>query len=262
MKKLILFAVSILFVSVLAARPVTLQHLISDSKYILGTDTLELYDTLGKKINNSTIKITGSNPSADVLVGYMWIKNTTTTEMANVFVRRVVNYEVPGTSNSFCFGVFCYGPMTNVSTFPVTLASGVIDKSFYADYYPDGHGGLSSITYEFFDNVSFGVPVVAKATIEFHISASGVDDNKLVFKGPYPNPASQNATFEYNLPANYTNSQLVIRNMLGVEVDNFTFENRSGKKSIDVSNYASGIYFYTISVDGKTIQSKKMIVKH
>ena len=262
MKKLILFAVSILFVSVLAARPVTLQHLISDSKYILGTDTLELYDTLGKKINNSTIKITGSNPSADALVGYMWIKNTTTTEMANVFVRRVVNYEVPGTSNSFCFGINCYGPMTNESTFPVTLASGVIDKSFYADYYPDGHGGLSSITYEFFDNVSFGVPVVAKATIEFHISASGVDDNKLVFKGPYPNPASQNANFEYNLPANCNNAQLVIRNMLGVEVDNFTFENRSGKKSIDVSNYASGIYFYTISVDGKTIQSKKMIVKH
>jgi hypothetical protein len=182
--------------------------------------------------------------------------------MNDVYVRRIINYEVPGTMNSFCFGVNCYGPTTNVSTYPAVLAPGVIDKSFYGDYYPDAHTGTTSITYEFFDNSTFNKPVKAKATIDFRISLVGLDDDKLVFKGPFPNPSSRLANFEYSLPAGNENAQIVIRNTLGVEVANCMIENLSGKKSIDVSNFASGIYFYTFIVDGKVIQSKKMIVKH
>jgi hypothetical protein len=50
--------------------------------------------------------------------------------------------------------------------------------------------------------------------------------------------------------------------MLGIEVENMLLESRSNKKSINVSTYPSGIYFYTLVVDGKVIQSKKLIVKH
>jgi hypothetical protein len=69
-------------------------------------------------------------------------------------------------------------------------------------------------------------------------------------------------SFDYNLPSSANSAQLIIRNSLGVEVENSMLDNQSGKKSINVSNYSSGIYFYTLVVDGKTIQSKKIIVKH
>lgn len=260
MKKTLLFAFSLLFVSALTARPVELIN--TELNYFAATDTLELYDTLGNLITNGTIIIRGSDPSVDVLAGHIWIKNTTTTEMPNVYVRRLINQEVGNTQNAFCFGVNCYPPSVNVSAIPTVLEAGVMNKSFYADYYPNGNGGLTSITYEFFDNITFGRKVTAKATIEFAISATGINEDKLVFKGPYPNPSSQYANFEYNLPATCDNARLIIRNMLGVEVESLLLENNTGKKAIDVSSYASGIYFYTFIVDGKIIQSKKLIVKH
>jgi len=262
MKKTILSIFSILLVSLLSARPAATDYQFSGSRYIIGTDTLELYDTLGNKINNSTIKISGSDPSVDALVGHIWLKNTTNVEMPNVFVRRIINQEVVNTTNSFCFGVICYPPWVGESSMADTAKVGITNKSFYADYYPDGHGGLTSITFEFYDNVTFGVPVSAKATIEFHISANSTNEDKLVFKGPFPNPSSQTASFEYNIPSSQSNAHLVIRNMLGVEVENTMLEQRSGKKAIDVSGYASGIYFFALIVDGKVVQSKKMIVKH
>jgi hypothetical protein len=262
MKKLILFTFSVLLISAVFARPVTTENLLNGTNSISATDTLELYDNLGNKINNATIKVTGSDPNVDALVGYIWLKNTTSTEMPNVYVRRTMNQEVVNTTNSFCFGVNCYPPWVNESAIADTAKVGIINKSFYADYYPDGNGGLTSITFEFFDNITFGVPVSAKATIEFLISATSVKEDKLVFKGPYPNPASQITNFEYNLPSSTNNAKLIIRNSLGVEVENSNLDNQSGKKSINVSSYPSGIYFYTLVVDGKIIQSKKIIVKH
>jgi hypothetical protein len=262
MKKLILFTFSVLFVSAVFARPVTTDNLLNGPNFLSASDTLELYDNLGNKINNATIKVTGSDPNVDALVGYIWLKNTTSTEMPNVYVRRTMNQEVVNTTNSFCFGVNCYPPWVNESAIADTAKVGIINKSFYADYYPDGNGGLTSITFEFFDNITFGVPVSAKATIEFLISATSVKEDKLVFKGPYPNPASQITNFEYNLPSSTNNAKLIIRNSLGVEVENSNLDNQSGKKSINVSSYPSGIYFYTLVVDGKIIQSKKIIVKH
>jgi hypothetical protein len=262
MKKLILFSLTVLFASAMFARPLPVANMLAGSKYVLSADTLELYDTLGNIINNQTIRITGSDPAVDALVGYVRLKNTTNTDMQHVFVRRSINQEVENTTNSFCFGVQCYPPFINESAVADTVKVGVIDKSFSADYYPDGNGGLTSITYEFFDNLTFPNPVSVKTTIEFLISATGVNENKLVFKGPFPNPASQTSSFEYNLPSSHSNAQVIIRNMLGVEVENIFLESRSGKKSINVSNYPSGIYFYTLIIDGKLIQSKKMIVKH
>jgi hypothetical protein len=262
MKKLLLFVFSAILFTAAAARPVPVCHANAGMVYTMGSDTLELYDTLGNKINNATIKVSGTDPNVDALVGHIWLKNTTNTAMTNLFVRRVMNQEVAGTTNSFCFGIQCYPPWTNESSVADTAKVGVINKSFYADYYPSGFGGMTSVTYEFFDNVTFGVPVMAKATIEFAVSGVGIAEDKLVFKGPYPNPASQQATFEYTIPSGAGNTHLIIRNMLGVEVANLTIDERGGKKSIDVSSYASGIYFYSLMIDGKVMQSKKLIVKH
>ena len=263
MKKILLFSFSVLFVFASVARAESSQLRFTDSKYIMATDTLELYDTLGNKINNATTRLYSSNPDIDAIVGHIWLKNTTSTEMSNINVRRIINQEVDGSSNSFCFGIYCYPPSVDESTTADTAKVGIMNKSFYSDYYPYSHSGITSITYEFFDNATFmDATVVARTTFEFHLSANSINEDKLVFKGPFPNPASQYANFEYSLPAMSGNAHIIIRNMLGVEVENVSLDSRSGKKAIDVAGYASGIYFYTLLVDGKVIQSKKLIVKH
>jgi len=261
MKKTLLFAFSLMLVTTLFARPATMLCL-ANAKFTLSPDTLELYDTLGHKINNLSVTYNSTNPSVDLMTGYIWAKNTTGTDMSNVFVKRTVNQQAATAINSFCFGINCYSPTTNVSAYAATLSAGAMDKSFLADFYPSGNGGLTSITYEFYDDVTFGKHVSAKATILFSISGVGIDEEKVVFNGLYPNPASQTTCLEYNIPSSFKNVQLVIRNILGVEIENISLENRSGKLPIDVSKYASGIYFYTLFVDGKIEISKKLIIKH
>lgn len=266
MKKLILLAFTLCLFTSVSARPSITPMLITDC-YVSVPDTLELYDTLGNMITDGILKVNSSDPDIEAMVGYIWVKNASDSKLSNVYVRRTINQEVAGTQNYFCFGINCYSPATNESSYAVEIDAVTVNKSFYADYIPDidgtgGHGGLTSVTYEFFDNISLSAPVSAKTTIEFHLSASSISEDKLVFKGPYPNPSSQNAHFEYNLPISYSTAKVSIRNLLGVEVESFVLENGSGKKSIDVSSFPSGIYFYTLLADGNMIQSKKMIVKH
>jgi hypothetical protein len=262
MKKLLLLSSILLFVTLLSARPVILDEFSQSILNVTATDTLELYDNAGNKINNGTIYVTITDPLVDPISCNIWIKNTTTTDLVNAYVHRTVNSEVPGTMNSFCFGVMCYGPGADESIIPTVLQAGVVDQSFIGDYYAGGLTGTTSVTYEFFDNTTFPHPVKARATVNYRLSFVGVSDNKLVFKGPFPNPSSQNATFEYSLPAGSEHAQIIIRNILGIEVENCMLGNQTGKKVIDVSNYAAGIYFYTLTVDGKVLQSRKMTVKH
>ncbi len=82
----------------------------------------------------------------------------------------------------------------------------------------------------------------------------------------YPNPFNPTTVISYQLPA-ASNITLRVYNVLGQEV----FEKDSGfenagihKMSLDMSNYASGIYFYSInavSADGKRfVSTKKMVL--
>ena len=262
MKKLLLFSLFCLLISIAwASAPGKSQLNSSEKMFNIGTDSLELFDLAGNKINNSTIRILSTDPSIELMVGKVRLKNNTTSDLL-IYAHKTVDPEVAGSTNSFCLNPSCYGPLTFTSTIVDSIHSGAIDTSFYIDYFPSGFGGLTTFTFEFYDSISHATPIYAKTTIEFLVSAAGVSEEKLIFKGPYPNPASQTATFEYNLPASYSKAQLIIRNMLGVEVENVFLKNNSGRKTVDVSNFSSGIYFYSFILDGKVIQAKKLIVKH
>jgi len=229
---------------------------------VVGPEPLVLQDESGNKINDGTVRLTSNDANVFQIQAHIWIKNQSFVELNNIYVKRTMNQEVPGTTNSICFGTQCYPPWVATSIDAFTIAADVLDKSFYGDYQPEKNGGITSVTYEFYDSLTLTFPLYAKTTIEYHLSGLGVNEDKFVFKGPYPNPSTQTAVFEYNLPTNVNAAQLIIRNMLGVEMENTSFTSRNGKKMIDVSKYPSGVYFYSIAMDGKIAQSKKLIVKH
>ena len=79
----------------------------------------------------------------------------------------------------------------------------------------------------------------------------------------YPNPAAQSATINYSLPSNYRQVTLVLRNMIGEELKTVQLSSSSkGKQTINTYDLPNGVYFYSIIGDGKTIATKKLIVKH
>lgn len=84
------------------------------------------------------------------------------------------------------------------------------------------------------------------------------DDNISVMK-VHPNPATVVAYLDYKMNEKIQ-AKLTISNLLGKVVDEFKLQAGEHKLKIPTANYVSGIYLYTLSINGKVLKSKKLIV--
>lgn len=79
----------------------------------------------------------------------------------------------------------------------------------------------------------------------------------------YPNPAKNSATINYSIASSYRSGSIIVRNMIGSVVKTISINGGStGKQSISTYDLPNGVYFYSIVGDGKTLSTKKLIVKH
>ena len=165
-----------------------------------------------------------------------------------------------GTSNYFCWGV-CYPSWVYVSPINVTIEPGQTITDFFGDYEPKGVSGKSYITYTWFDannpNDSISLEV------EFNASPAGIKDpvNGTVLSA-YPNPANDKFTVEYMLPEMTSNAVLVVSNILGAKMSETSLDEASGKVTLNTHALGNGIYFYSILVDGKMLETSKLVVRH
>jgi hypothetical protein len=86
-------------------------------------------------------------------------------------------------------------------------------------------------------------------------------DNQIDISNVYPNPASQSASFDYVLLNPSVEAKITIRNVLGNVVAERLLDVHQQTVSININHLVTGIYFYTLSLDGKNIVTKKLIVK-
>lgn len=76
-----------------------------------------------------------------------------------------------------------------------------------------------------------------------------------------PNPNSNSTRITYNIPGDIANAQLIISDMGGKEIKQIQLNNNdNGVLNIDTSKLSTGTYSYSLFVDGKLIETKKMIV--
>jgi hypothetical protein len=100
-----------------------------------------------------------------------------------------------------------------------------------------------------------------KAMISSNISSAkmNVTLNDASLEQNIPNPFSNISTIRYNIPVNTKSAQLMITDNSGKTVKQITLTSGTGIVHLDASSFKSGIYNYTLLVDGKLIKSKKMI---
>jgi hypothetical protein len=77
----------------------------------------------------------------------------------------------------------------------------------------------------------------------------------------FPNPTSGQLTFQINLPDNMNEYELVILDSNGREVRRGKTRDLNRNYSIDVRDFSSGTYFYTLCTKSKSYQSGKFIFK-
>ena len=87
-------------------------------------------------------------------------------------------------------------------------------------------------------------------------------NDKITISNFYPNPANEYAMVDYVLSPSVNEAKLVFYNVLGSEVTGYPLEKNERKMTIRTSEIANGIYFYQLYVDGKTLATKKLLVRH
>ena len=94
------------------------------------------------------------------------------------------------------------------------------------------------------------------------IKGQTVNVNSATLEQNVPNPPINNNTkISYNIPENIGNAEMIITDVYGKKVKQINIPN-SGKGILNVNTtgLASGTYSYTLMVDGKVMETKKMVV--
>lgn len=76
----------------------------------------------------------------------------------------------------------------------------------------------------------------------------------------YPNPTHANFTIPYQF-ANPVKGELIIYDLIGNKVKEVVLEQKQGMVSFDASQFAPGIYFYSLRVNNQLISTKKLIIE-
>ena len=87
------------------------------------------------------------------------------------------------------------------------------------------------------------------------------DNSSAVLKQNIPNPSSHTTEIGYVLPSNAKNATIYVFDMTGKPVKNYTLEiTQEGKLIINSLEYSEGIYLYSLVVDNKEVDTKRMII--
>ncbi len=81
----------------------------------------------------------------------------------------------------------------------------------------------------------------------------------------YPNPASTSASVKYRFLGGLRDAKIVLCNVLGNVVGEYRLSREAKEMTelqIATSSLASGVYFYTLSLDGRNVVTRKLIVRH
>ncbi len=80
----------------------------------------------------------------------------------------------------------------------------------------------------------------------------------------YPNPADEAGYFDYNISGNnYREVKVDFFNVLGSPINlSVTLDKSDRKAKVYLKDFENGIYFYQLIADGKTLATKKLLVRH
>lgn len=76
----------------------------------------------------------------------------------------------------------------------------------------------------------------------------------------YPNPASDFVDVDYQLTSNQ-DFRLSFYNVIGEQVKEFSLDRDQRTMRISLRDFSSGMYLYQLSIDGRSVATKKLIVR-
>ncbi|HTA82999.1 MAG TPA: S8 family serine peptidase [Bacteroidia bacterium] len=77
----------------------------------------------------------------------------------------------------------------------------------------------------------------------------------------FPNPMKDGTTIQYDFSSmpDYCNANIALYDVLGKQIKNIELKNNKGSISVSTNNIVSGTYFYSLIIDGKRIDTEKLM---
>lgn len=223
------------------------------------SQSLALADSSGPVANNSTRTHYGHVSDAEIL-SYMFVKNTTSATLG-VKVKKVEINLVPGSINSFCWGL-CFPPNVYISPDPVNINAHATDSTDFSGHYtPSVNEGASTIRYVFFNTNNASDSVCVNIIYDTYPVGIGNEMTHNILSGAYPNPANNTVNFDYTLNTENEGS-VVIRNLPGTVVKRADLKSSENKLSVFTGDLPNGIYFYSLEINAKSLSTRKLVIMH
>lgn len=86
--------------------------------------------------------------------------------------------------------------------------------------------------------------------------------DKLSVSNAYPNPANDVAEVDYQMTGSVQEAKLILLNVLGSIVAEYDLDRSDRKIRMNTRDLSTGYYFYQLSVDGKKLATRKLLVRH
>ena len=215
---------------------------------------------------NATLTQAGTPDSSELLT-FLNVKNIGT-HTINVYCKKVQLSMLDSTEVELCWAGGCYPSFVFVSpnSQPINTGQTITDFSGHYNWVgttqPGFKPGESVVRWVFFDsgNTNDSASVTIKYT-SYIVGMEEANASQGFLSNAYPNPADANAFYSYALPSG-SQGKIIIRNVLGTIMQTEQLSSGSGKLNINTARLSAGIYFYSLIVDGKITQTKKLIVTH
>ncbi len=182
-------------------------------------------------------------------------------------------YEIANTPASdlqICYGSNCFtaddgvsGPQTNIGN--VSLAGGAIDSTFKAAPFTftwvAGDSARWRVTIYNVSNPNDSSSAIITWKEGFPVSIKTEVSKNDVKLSAYPNPVSSLLTVNYNIDTDASADVAIdVYDVVGKKVTSHKVMNNKGQVQLNVSDFNSGVYFYSLNVNGQAIKTERIII--
>lgn len=165
---------------------------------------------------------------------------------------------------TFCTDMNCYGPGQMLSYNVPLNSNNSFDLSL--DYNTGSMTGITRVSYTVYDinNTSDSIML----TLEYNVvnGPASVGNTTLIkpsVSNPQPNPATGIFAINYKFGSTTPgDAKLIVYNMLGAAVLESEITSVEGTIRMDVSTLPAGVYFCTLSNNGRQLATKRLAVTH
>jgi hypothetical protein len=87
------------------------------------------------------------------------------------------------------------------------------------------------------------------------------ENDRISISTAYPNPASGFTNFDYQLSDKAKDAKIILSDVFGSVIQEYKLSSQESRLKVNTQLLSSGVYFYTLSLEGKMVITKKLIVR-